>query len=433
MADAVAASQVVLRLGRFAFDSRGAVRLWLGVSTLSVALGVLLNFVLTGGAWVPAAYEDVEIGGTSIGAPQYLDSDPYLVLGAGVLTASILLLLLGAFLQGPARHTFRASGFLLFGFYWATQAMNLYAKAEGDFVNMIFAAFAAYFFSYFAYHSLLDRATGQESASVRWLASTSGITAGVYFVTSLVRPVAEWLILTVAAQTEAFLRFFGQGVVRDGGSPEGSLIYYPTSPELGAYSGGHFPIQIILACTAIQSIMIFVGGIGSIRPPVLGVGYAGNPKRYAGLRATFGRRLAYAFLLTVPLIYVLNLFRNTLIIWMSGQEKAVLFSTNESAFWFSHNVIGKGGSLVALLIIAFIVFRILPELYDAIIGLLDLTRRPGPIEAWMREHKALGRRKERRSRPGAAGGAVAQSAPALTLDAEVAAQPVPAPSPTRET
>ena len=405
-----------LRLAGRDFSPPASVLLWLGGATVLLASGIVLNWGLTAGHWVPDAYGDLPTRATSDSAPYYYNQSVYDLATSAILVVSILLLLGGFFVRQSGKHLLRASGFTLFGFYWATQAMRFYVKADGDFVNMSFAAFGTYFFTYFAYQSLLDRANGVDTPSLRWLAGTGAITSGVYFLTYLVRPVSEWLILTVAGQTQWLLQFFGQGTVRDGGSPDGSLIYYPTNPELGAFSGGWFPIQIILACTAIQSIMIFVGGILSIRPPQLGVGYSGKPQRFQGLQESFRRRLAYAFLLTVPLIYVLNLFRNVIIIWMSGQENAVLFSTNEAAFWFAHNIIGKGGSLVALIIIAFIVFRILPELYDAIIGLLDLTARKGPVEEWMRSHGF--RSPLRRRAPKPAPTAVGPGA------APVAAQPV---------
>ncbi|MBI2079013.1 MAG: hypothetical protein HYT80_11730 [Euryarchaeota archaeon] len=143
---------------------------------------------------------------------------------------------------------------------------------------------------------------------------------------------------------------------------------------------------------------------------------SGKPQRFERLRPTYGSRRFWALMLTVPLIYVLNLFRNVIIIWMSGQEEAVSFlwwKTHDEVFWFSHNIIGKGGSLVALIIIAFIVFQILPELYDSIIGLLDLKERRGPLE-----QAVFGGRGR--------GGVPAPKAPALD------AAPVPAPAPPPE-
>jgi exosortase/archaeosortase family protein len=223
--------------------------------------------------------------------------------------------------------------------------------------------------------------------------------------------VSEYLIMRVSEQTEWMLHLFGQEVVRMGGDPSGSRIYYPQGGlETGA---GYFPVQIILACTAIQSIMIFVGGILALKGPKSGEGVSGKPRDFHKNFHTYNRRRLWAFALTVPIIYVLNLFRNTIIIWMSGQDRAVGFTEdgavtqwlcswfttcgfsagvadNYAAFWFSHNIIGKGGSLLALIIIAFFVFKILPELYDSVIGLLDLRQRRGPLERWFAQRFGRG-------------------------------------------
>ena len=39
--------------------------------------------------------------------------------------------------------------------------------------------------------------------------------------------------------------------------------------------------------------------------------------------------------------------------------------------------------MIALVVFAFIIFRILPELYDEIICIIDLPKRKGPIEIFI--------------------------------------------------
>ena len=53
------------------------------------------------------------------------------------------------------------------------------------------------------------------------------------------------------------------------------------------------------------------------------------------------------------------------------------------SFAFMHHVVGKIGSLVVLIILAFFAFTVLPELYDNIMGLLDLPKRKGPLETYL--------------------------------------------------
>ncbi len=117
------------------------------------------------------------------------------------------------------------------------------------------------------------------------------------------------------------------------------------------------PVTIIFACTAIQSIVLFVGMIGTL-PRV-------SPKRKA-----------LGLLLTVVPIYFLNLIRNAGVVYMVG--------SGMTSFEMAHNVIGKTGSLLALIVLLFITFKIVPELYDEIIGIIDLPKRKGPLELFLR-------------------------------------------------
>ncbi len=46
----------------------------------------------------------------------------------------------------------------------------------------------------------------------------------------------------------------------------------------------------------------------------------------------------------------------------------------------AHNVIAKTGSLIAMIILLFIVIKIIPEIFNEIICLTDLYKRNGPLE-----------------------------------------------------
>jgi exosortase/archaeosortase family protein len=101
---------------------------------------------------------------------------------------------------------------------------------------------------------------------------------------------------------------------------------------------------------------------------------------FAGTVATWQAKLR-ASLIVGAVIYVLNLIRNTGIIWFYGQGHA--------SFWVMHDAIGKGGSLAAMILIAFGVFRWFPEFFTALTGVLDLVDRDGPIERGLK----LGKRR----------------------------------------
>ena len=63
-----------------------------------------------------------------------------------------------------------------------------------------------------------------------------------------------------------------------------------------------------------------------------------------------------------------------------------------TSFYIAHNIIGKGGSLLALIILLFIVIKIVPELFDEIICLTDLPKRNGPLEKYFK--KLIGEKKK---------------------------------------
>jgi exosortase/archaeosortase family protein len=87
--------------------------------------------------------------------------------------------------------------------------------------------------------------------------------------------------------------------------------------------------------------------------------------------STWKRRLTASAVIAV-VIYVLNLLRNTGIVWFYGQGQA--------SFWMMHDAIGKGGSLAAFVVLAFAAFAWYPEFLKALIGVLDLPYRDGPME-----------------------------------------------------
>ena len=119
-------------------------------------------------------------------------------------------------------------------------------------------------------------------------------------------------------------------------------------------------IIIIFACTAVQSMVLFVGMI----VPLTNVSIK---RKIIGLMVTL-----------IP-VYFLNLIRNAIVVYLTGVYGHEFFST-------AHNIIGKGGSLVALIILIFIVIKFIPEVFDEIICLSDLPKRDGPIEVFVKKY-----------------------------------------------
>ncbi len=110
-----------------------------------------------------------------------------------------------------------------------------------------------------------------------------------------------------------------------------------------------YTVQIILACTAIESIAIFMGLIFCVRASA--------------------KRTMIAFIASIPVIYMLNLIRNVFVIVAYGYQWF-----GEDSFQIAHHQIAKIGSLIALFVIAYVVMWALPELLDALERLDKLLR-----------------------------------------------------------
>ncbi|MDD1646603.1 MAG: archaeosortase A, partial [Methanomicrobiales archaeon] len=88
----------------------------------------------------------------------------------------------------------------------------------------------------------------------------------------------------------------------------------------------------------------------------------------AGVPTTL-RQKVEAFLLVVPTIYILNLFRNVFVIiaytdqWFPFlPEIASNGEYGYESFFWAHNVLAELGALIALVIIAYGLFILIPEL-----------------------------------------------------------------------
>ncbi len=112
-------------------------------------------------------------------------------------------------------------------------------------------------------------------------------------------------------------------------------------------------VEIILPCTAIESIALFIGII-------------------LGTRAEL-KRIIMALMASVPVIYILNLIRNTFVVGAFGYEwfgsgpmiinifGKEFYLHDSASFFLSHHIIAKIGSGIALFFIAYAVLILLPE------------------------------------------------------------------------
>jgi archaeosortase A (PGF-CTERM-specific) len=128
-----------------------------------------------------------------------------------------------------------------------------------------------------------------------------------------------------------------------------TLGYLVTLTDWNIIARNNLRVEIILACTGIQSIAIMLGVAAAVTTTKL--------------------QKAFAFLLVAPTIYVLNLLRNVFVIMAYTEQWFPYYPEiagngefgYESFFW-AHNVIAEMLALVLLVAIAYGLFRIIPEL-----------------------------------------------------------------------
>ena len=234
-------------------------------------------------------------------------------------------------------------GWSIFSIHWFYQPLH-YIETH-DYANVGLTLVFAFFCILVAYIMLKEYREGRKSSGCgnpegpaagnhspdvsSMLTSASALGALVYFPFANVPSLNTWIIGGVASQVVWILRILGAPAVNEAWN----LISL----------NGH-TVEIILACTAIESIALFMGLIAAVKAPLT--------------------RLAAAFLVSVPVIYGLNLIRDVFVVLAYGGEWF-----GPDSFAIAHNYIAKAGSGIALFAISYAVLRILPELLEMIDGL----------------------------------------------------------------
>lgn len=259
------------------------------------------------------------------------------------LFLGLILLGAGFFFKGKnTASMLKIVGWGMVAFFWATMPSFLYFSEGGDVFNAAVCIIGVYVLMYMAYHEWLSIKRNDHVSCLNWIAGGTFLAGIIYFTieNGIVPGLKDWLIEFVAAQSTDLLHLFGVNASRNQ-----TLIIYNNTP-----------VTIIFACTAIQSMVLFVGMIGALSRVNM-------------------KRKALGLLVTVVPIYFLNLVRNAGVVFMVGSGMV--------SFELAHNVIGKAGSLLALIVLLFVTFKIVPELYDEIVGIIDLPKRRGPVELFI--------------------------------------------------
>ena len=167
------------------------------------------------------------------------------------------------------------------------------------------------------------------------LTRAAGVAFIIYAPFAFYEPLGNWLIAQVVNQTSALL----------------AIVGHPTELfSWNTFRGNGYRVEIILACTGIQAIAI-----------MLGVVYA--------VQTTLKQKIITLFMI-VPPIYILNLFRNTGVVtayteqWFPYFQEYIGGEQGFASFFWAHNVIAEGLAFLFLLVLAYGLFSLIPNLAD---------------------------------------------------------------------
>ncbi|AGK60257.1 archaeosortase A, PGF-CTERM-specific [Archaeoglobus sulfaticallidus PM70-1] len=218
---------------------------------------------------------------------------------------------------------------ILFGFGWITKLP--YYLDIGDYFNSVIIVSAFILFTLIGIAIIAERDVSRLNTFLN-LSAFSALSAIFYFPFAMNGFLGDFLISKTAQLTVMLANFLGYNI-----QMYGDRILYLNGKC----------VEIILACTGIESIALFAGAT-------------------LGMRADWSRKLK-AFMVSVPVIYVLNLLRNVFITVSFGYSWF-----GENSFYIAHHIISKILATLALILISLTVFRILPELADLIYDLKDI-------------------------------------------------------------
>ena len=276
--------------------------------------------------------------------------------------AGVLFLGAGWVLYGkPIGHLLAIVGWQGLGLYWMMEVANYLFLHPEDPTNVILYAPALALFSVFCIHEWKTYNGAPPRRSLKFIAGLTFVASGTYFLFAKVPIFATGLIWLTAEQTSWLVNLVGMSTTV--GFPVTEVSTGEISvPVLG--SG----ISIILACTAIEAMVIFLGAFVTVEPRQNPwESYKKITPRMRGYMKLTGReRRARALVYTIVPIWVLNLVRNMSIIW--------IVNNTDIPFEVAHGYIGKGFSFLVLLALAMVVFDLVPEIYDDLLELYRLGR-----------------------------------------------------------
>jgi len=209
----------------------------------------------------------------------------------------------------------------------------------------------------------------KDANALRWFRGAVGAAGLPYLLIAHVPILNILAIWFVAWQSAALLSFAGGSDVTLGetfaNQSDGTSVQWENwdgnqwflTEEMSEYSfhtellvnGEPIYINFVLACTAIQSMIIFVGAIS-----VLDIDW---------------KKRVRALFIALSLIHILNLFRNAGLIWLQLGYPDWRW-LNLTIFEFGHSYASRFVSLGAMFLLALVLFEMLPQMHRHVLSLL---------------------------------------------------------------
>lgn len=255
----------------------------------------------------------------------------------------------------PAARYVTVGAWVLFGVFWLSlvHQFAFEAKSIVEGVGSAAAVPASFYVGYLLYR-------GRDSLLV--LSRGVAVMGLLYLPTQAVAPVRQVLIEEVTDQTAFLMTLLGvDPTVVSGMTYQGVTIGGKVHPYESTFvfnEEGHTILYTIrIACTGLGSMAIIGGLVAGVRAPL--------------------RRKLRALAVSLPIIYVLNLFRNVFIGLSFGQQRAhvlpdlvmTLFGTSDPymvSYYVADRIVAQFASVLALVVITWLVVREVPEVLSVV-------------------------------------------------------------------
>jgi archaeosortase A (PGF-CTERM-specific) len=257
--------------------------------------------------------------------------------------------------EAPARYLLVAA-WGLFGVFWLL-LIHYFALVHRSIVQTALLVIAVPSCFYVGYRLL----AGEE---IIFVLSRAIAVMGVLYLPFQMLPAAQgFLIEVVARQSHAVMSVLGFGAIAlvESESKTGAVLTNTFANDVAGVRNTH----VVLACTGIESMAMFGGLIAAVRAPL--------------------RRKVAGFTVAIASIWLLNIARNVFIAlanayqwfaiaWLEGPVMTAfgLSDPTRVSFFVADRVISQGLAVFALIGVAWLVARWVPELLDLLEELLSL-------------------------------------------------------------